>query len=379
MIYLDNNATTIPLPEVVEAITATLRDNWGNPSSSHGVGRKARIALEKARHDVASAFGIADPSTSVVFTASGTESINLGFACLLTPDVRQILVSATEHSAVLRAAERWAEGRVVTLIPVNSGGLLDLEFLRRKASQYPSLVSVGLANNETGVVANIASVVTICRETKALLHVDAVQAAGKIPLHLDALGCAAASLAAHKFHGPPGCGILYLRQRSGGIIAARALAPGRQENGLRAGTENLPSIVGGGIAASLLQRSLNEMPRVELLRNHLESALLKIMPGSDVHGRSSPRLPNTANLYCPGRNAADMVATLSRLGLAVSAGAACSNGGIVSHVLTAMGLSKDRANSALRLSLSCHTTTDEIAVATSLMEQAFNLTPATTR
>jgi cysteine desulfurase len=377
MIYLDNNATTAPLPEVVDAVTDILRGNWGNPSSAHALGRKAREALESARHAVASAFGIASPS-ALVFTASGTESINLGFACLLSPEVRQILVSATEHSAVLRAAERRAEGRTVVRIPVHSSGALDLDSLRREAGKYLSLVSVALANNETGVIADISSIATICRETDALLHVDAVQAAGKIPLQLDSFGCDAVSLAAHKFHGPPGCGILYLRQHPGGV-SSRVPAPGHHEQGLRAGTENLPAIVGCGVAASLLQRSLDDMPRVESLRDQLESALLDKINGSEAHGRTSPRLPNTTNLYFPGRNASDLVAALSRLGLAASAGAACSNGGTASHVIKAMGFSDERANSALRLSLSCHTTSEEIAAARSLAEQAFNLTPAINR
>jgi len=370
MIYLDNNATTAPLPEVVDAVTEILRGNWGNPSSAHALGRKAREALESARNAVASAFGLASPS-ALVFTASGTESINLGFTCLLGLEIRQILVSATEHSAVLRAAERWADGRAVVRLPVHSSGALDLDSLSREAGKCPSLVSVGLANNETGVIADISSVAAICRETGALLHVDAVQAAGKIPLRLDSLGCDAVSLAAHKFHGPPGCGILYLRQHPGSTASSRIPAPGHHEQGLRAGTENLPAIVGCGIAASFLQRSLDAMPCVESLRDQLESTLLDKIPGSEVHGRGIPRLPNTINIYCPDRNASDLVAALSRLGLAASAGAACSNGGTASHVIQAMGFSEKRANSALRLSLSSFTTSEESETSGSFILRAY--------
>lgn len=374
MIYLDNNATTRPLPEVVEAVTEALRSNWGNPSSAHAIGRKAREALEHARHAVASAFGVASPD-SLVFTASGTESINLAFACLSSPEVRQILVSATDHSAVLRAAGRWAEGRKVVQIPVDVNGLTDLEALHREAEKGPSLISVGLANNETGVLSDLRSVASISRETGAVLHVDAVQAAGKVPLHLDGIGCDAASLSAHKFHGPSGCGLLYLRKRPFASNLARVPAPGHHELGLRAGTENLSAIVGCAAAANLLQQGLDLMPHVSLLRDRLESAVLKNIPDSEVHGKDSMRLPNTTNLYIPGRNASDLVSALSRLGLAVSSGAACSNGISASHVIKAMGFTEERANSALRLSLSRLTTAEEAEAAISLMERAYRLTP----
>ncbi|TAG11147.1 MAG: cysteine desulfurase [Verrucomicrobia bacterium] len=378
MIYLDNNSTTAPLPEVIDAVTNTLSQNWGNPSSAHEMGRNAREALESARYTTASACGIASPA-SLVFTASGTESINLGFSCLLSPDIRQILISSVEHSAVLRAAERWADGRKVLCVPVDAEGALDLDYLRWAASKLPSLVSVGFANNETGVIADIASVSAICREAGSLLHVDAIQAVGKLPLHLDSLDCAAASLSAHKFHGPPGCGILFLKQRPVGDFHRRIPAPGHQQQGLRAGTENLPSIVGCGVAASLLQRSLEAGSRVESLRNQLEINLLEKIPGSEVHGRLSLRLSNTISLYCPGRNAADLVAALNRFGVAVSAGAACSSGGKSSHVIRLMGFSEERANGTLRFSLSCHTTSEEIVAAATMVEQAFNLTPATSQ
>jgi len=377
MIYLDHNATTAPLSEVVDAVSRTLAENWGNPSSTHALGRKAKEALEGARDAVAGAFGVASPS-GLTFTASGTESIHLAFAWLLGPGVSQILVCESEHSAVLSAARRWSDGRQVTLIPVNARGIPDLEFIRRESNRLPSLVSVAMANNETGVIADMEAISAICRDNRAVLHVDAVQAAGKIPVHMEAIGCAAASLSSHKFHGPPGVGILYLDAPRDTATAGYIPTPGRQEGGLRGGTENLPAIVGCGVAAGLIGKSLAAMPAIGALRDWLESTLLETIPGAAVHGGDAPRLPNTINLYCPRRSAADLVQTLSRLGLAASAGAACSSGRIASHVIRAMGFPEERANGSLRLSLGCATTEAEVRAAAGLLEKAFHITPPTT-
>lgn len=360
MIYLDNNATTAPLPQVVDAVTDALRENWGNPSSSHAPGRRAREALEKARVLVAQALGAQAPSC-ITFTASGTESINLACACLLSVEIKRVLVASTEHSAVLHAVERWAEGRPVISIPVDSQGGLDLNALDSELKKGGrSLVCVALANNETGVITEVASVAALCREHDALLHVDAVQAAGKIPLSLQTLQCDAASLSAHKFHGPPGCGILYLKSCPNLDVHRRLPAWGHQEAGLRGGTENLPAIVGCGVAAGNLDAALAVMPKVAALRDELEQALLEVVPGSEIHCSMAPRLPNTTSVYVPRRSSADLVETLSALGVAVSAGAACSNGTAPSHVIRAMGYSEARANSTLRFSLSRFTTNDEM-------------------
>jgi cysteine desulfurase len=373
VIYLDNNSTTAPLAEVVDVVSDVIRNNWGNPSSAHLVGRKARETLEAARHTVAEAFGAASPS-GLIFTASGTESINLGFSCLLTDKIRQILVLSTDHSAVHRAANRWGGDRKVKLIPVNSEGEPDLDYLQKESAQVPSLVSVGLANNETGIIVDSRLISRICENNGAILHIDAVQAAGKIPMRVEDLNCAAVSLSAHKFHGSPGCGILFLQTRPDSGVFARIPNPGHQESGLRAGTENLAAIAGCGVAATLLPQSLRIMPYVETLRDRLESSLLEAIPGSEIHSKNSRRLPNTSNLYCPGRNASDLVLTLSRLGLAVSAGAACSNGGQASHVIQAMGFGEKRANSALRLSLGFNTTESEVTRAVELVKQAYEYT-----
>lgn len=370
MIYLDNNSTTQPLPEVVDAVARAMQVNWGNPSSAHALGRSARMAIDAARQSIASSFG-GESQADFIFTASGTEAINLAFACLLGDSVRQILVPATEHSSVFAAARRWAGGRKIVYVPVSSNGTVDLEFLHRECAKELSLVSVSAANNETGVITDIRAVSRVARENRALLHVDAVQAAGKIALHFGAIDCDAASLAAHKFHGPPGCGILYRKTGSHLFCMENALAPGHQEFGIRAGTENLPAIVGAGIAAEFVRTAVEAAPRIAALRDALEHSLLSRLPGAEVHGQSAPRLANTSSIYCPGRNAADMVAALSRVGVAVSAGAACSNGAVPSHVILAMGFPESRANSTLRFSLSSHTTSAEAQAAVDLVEKAF--------
>jgi len=373
MIYLDNNATTRPSPEVVDAVLKTLQGNWGNPSSGHTFGRCAREALESARLTVAQAFGVAYPS-QVIFTASGTESINLAFTSLLTQDIRQIIISATEHSAVLRSAQRWAAGRTVRVLPVDSNGKVNLDFLYAWIRDARSLVSIGVANNETGVLADMQTISMCCRQAGAILHVDAVQAAGKIPLDFKTLGCDAASLSAHKFHGPPGCGILYAALPTRADALSNALFPGHQEGGLRAGTENLPAIVGSAEAARMIGSTLKSMTDVSRLRDLLETRLLNVIPGAAVHGASVERIPNTSSLFCPNRNASDMVAALSMMGLAVSAGAACSNGASPSHVIQAMGFSPERANSTLRFSLCASTTQDEIREAIELVTKAYAAT-----
>lgn len=377
MIYLDNNATTAPLPEVVEAVTETLRSKWGNPSSTHSCGRRAREALENSRNTVAAVLGAESPSC-ITFTASGTESINLAFSSLLSPEITRILVASTEHSAVLYAAQRWAKERPVISIPVDLNGLLDLDFLEAELRKMGrSLVCASLANNETGVVTDISSVAALCQKHNAILHVDAVQSAGKIPLSLANLHCDAASLSAHKFHGPTGCGILYLGSPSS-PAHARVPTPGHQERGMRGGTENLPAIVGCEVAASKVEDSLAAMATVTRLRDALEESVLQVLPSSEIHGRASNRLPNTISIYCPRRNSADLVAALSSLGVAVSAGAACSNEAAPSHVIRAMGYSESRANSTLRISLSKFTTKEEVSQASAAFAEAFSITPPTT-
>lgn len=373
MIYLDNNATTRPLPEVICAVRDALERLPGNPSSAHSLGADARRALESCRASIADGLGAEDAS-QIVFTSSGTESINSAFSLLLSEKVSQIVISSVEHSAVLRAADRWAGGRKVCQAPVSEGGVLDLDALEHFIAEAPSFVSLVLANNETGVLTDIAAAAALCRRFGALVHIDAVQALGKLPLKLAELDCVAVSLSAHKFHGPPGCGILLLRTSGPANLCGRPLIPGHQENGLRGGTHNLPAIVGTAKAVASLPKSESEFAVVARLRDRLEKRLLSLIPDSEVHGMHSPRLPNTTSLYCPERDAADLVARLGQVGLAVSAGAACTSGGAPSHVIRAMGFSSERANSTLRFSLSRFSTEKEVDDAACLVAQIYQNT-----
>lgn len=369
MIYLDNNATTHPLPDVICAVRDALERLPGNPSSAHSLGADARKALESSRASVADGLGAEDAS-QIIFTSCGTESINTAFSLLLSDKIGQIVISSVEHSAVFHAADRWASGRAVRHVPVSEDGVFDLDTLEHLIAKAPSLVSLVLANNETGVLANIAPAAEICRRFGALLHIDAVQAVGKTRLKLDELNCDAASLSAHKFHGPPGCGILFFRA-GGASLGGRPLLPGHQENGLRGGTHNLPCIIGTTVAVDSLSKCEADLTTVARLRDRLETRLLSLIPGSGVHGVRVPRLSNTTSLYCPERDAADLVVRLGQAGLAVSAGAACTTGGAPSHVIQAMGFSPERANSTLRFSLSRFSTENEVDEAARLVAQVY--------
>ncbi|MCU1276011.1 MAG: class aminotransferase [Bryobacterales bacterium] len=373
MVYLDNNATTMPLPEVIRAVADAMERVPGNPSSVHCIGTAARRALETARQTVATGLGAEHPS-QIVFTSSGTESINTAFCLFASAGVSQIVTSTVEHSAVSRAAGRWSAGRAIVAAPVSSTGALDLGILTRSVSSSPSLVSVAVANNETGVITDVHAVARICRKHGALLHLDAVQAVGKMPFRLSAVDCDAASFSAHKFHGPPGCGILFLRSTVPPEARAQILLPGHQERGLRGGTENLPAAIGTAVAIEALNDIESILNPLIAHRDRLEEALLQSIPDSQINGSGEPRLSNTISLYCPRRNAADLVLLLSQKGLAVSSGAACTTGGTPSHVIQAMGFSQDRANSTLRLSLSRFTTLQQVDEAVELVADAYSRT-----
>lgn len=371
MIYLDNNATTQPLPEVIEAVGDALQRFSGNPSSPHSAGVAARRALESARDVVSHGFG-ADDWGDVMFTSCGTESINTAFSLFLTRDIAQVIVSTAEHSAVLRAADRWRDLRPLRHVPVSSDGVLDLDKLAEHVAASPSFVSLVLANNETGVIAEIAAAGEICRRFGAILHVDAVQAAGKMAFSLAALDCDAASLSAHKFHGPRGCGVLFVRRRGSRFAVGRPLLSGHQENGLRGGTENLPAIVGAAVAVESFCELHGITQRIAALRDGLETQLLRAIAGSEVHGARANRLPNTISFFCPYRDSAEMVRRLDQAGVAASAGAACSTGGAPSHVIQAMGLSAERASCTIRFSLSRFTTTADVTAAARIVADAYH-------
>ncbi|MBL27489.1 MAG: cysteine desulfurase [Rhodospirillaceae bacterium] len=338
MAYLDYNATAPLRPAVMEAMTAVLGAT-GNASSVHRSGRRARRAIEAARRQVA-ALVRADPER-VVFTSGGTEANNLALSAL----PGRALVSAVEHPSVLRAAGDGAA------IPVDAHGVVDLEALARLLADVdgPVVVSVMAANNETGVLQPIAEAARIAHEAGAFFHCDAVQAAGRIDLDIDGLGADAMTLSAHKLGGPQGVGCLVFR---GDRIPAPMLKGGTQEKGWRAGTENLPGIVGFGVAAEEAVADLGRTPALAAMRDRLEREALAAVPGAAVLGADAPRVATTSCLAMPGVASETQVIALDLAGVEVSAGAACSSGKVHrSHVLDAMGVPEPIAESAIRVSL----------------------------
>jgi len=370
MIYLDNNATTPLDPRVREAMLPFLGEKFGNPSSPHAAGRAARVAMEKARAQVSALVGAS--ADSIVFTGGGTESITTAIrgALAAQPGKRHIVTSSIEHSATKNLCEQLArEGCEVTWLRVDAGGRPDLGEFAAALRADTALVSVIWANNETGVLFPVEEMARLADERRIVFHVDAVQAAGKIPIDLARVPLHLLSLAGHKFHGPKGVGALFVRS---GLGLPPLLRGGGQESGRRAGTENVPGIVGLGAAAELALSALpSEIPRVAALRDALEAGVRAIFPDARFHGAPSHRLPNTTNFALPGRNAQGLLAGLDRLGVACSIGSACTSGEVdASHVLRAMGVGDDEARSSLRFSFSRMNTTGEVPAALAALEQA---------
>jgi cysteine desulfurase len=365
-IYLDNNATTRPVPEAIEAVLAALGDGFGNPMSAHAAGRAARRMVHSAREAVAALVG-ASPA-EIVFTSGGTEAVGLAIRGALgaarSRGRRRIVASAVEHPATLATlAHLEAKGEAAaTLLSVDREGRLDLDDLRRVLAKAHdvALVSILWANNETGVIFPIREIAEICFARGVPLHADAVQAAGRVPIELCALPIDFLSLSAHKLHGPKGAGALFVRNGA----AIEPLFPGGpEEGGRRAGTANVPGIAGFGAAARLAAEALSSgaARRMERLRDRLEARILGAIPGAVRNGGGAARLPNTASLRIPGVDAAFLVEALSRRGVFAATGSACASGSLEpSHVLLAMGLGAAGARSSLRLSLSRETTEDEV-------------------
>ncbi len=337
--YLDWNATAPLRPEAAAAMVDALA-RCGNPSSVHRWGREARRALEAARAQVAALVGAAP--AAVVFTSGGSEANQLA---LRGVPGRRVLVSALEHDSVRDAVPGAA------VIPATPAGIVDLAALERMLAQEarPALVSLMLANNETGAIQPVAAAARLAHARGALLHCDAVQAAGKIAVDVAALGADLLSLSAHKLGGPQGVGALVV---AGAVALAAQQTGGGQERGRRAGTENLPGIVGFGVAASLAAERLADYATVALLRDAAQRRLSAIAPEAPVHAAGVARLPNTLAIGMPGVPAATQVMALDLAGVMVSAGAACSSGKLRrSPVLEAMGLGAEAADSAIRISL----------------------------
>lgn len=362
MIYLDHNATTQPDPRVREAVARTLAEHWGNPSAQHALGQDARALLVEARAEVAGLAGVA--ATDVVFTSGGTESVCqvlLGGDALSRP--RHLITSSVEHPCVLSAADALeAAGWHVTRLPVDGRGVVDPAAVRAALTPETALVSIMLANNDTGVLQPVAAIAEIAREAGIPMHTDAVQAAGRIPVDATALGVDFLTLSGHKFHGPKG---------SGAIACASARRPGAllrggsQEQGLRAGTENVPALVGMGVAARLARQGLDSAtPRLLALRDRLEQGLLGVAPDAVVHAAGTARLPNTLNIAFPGTKAYTLAARLDLEGIAVSTTSACATGSDQPpHVLVAMGVPPSLALASVRFSLGKDNTADEVDAA----------------
>ena len=366
-VYLDHAATTPLDPEVLEAMLPYLREDFGNPSSLHRFGQRARGAIDEARSRVASLIGARD--AEIVFTGSGTEADNLAiFGAIVAASTRvdgparsDLVTSSIEHHAILRSAKSLDRSKhKVTLARANEAGEVDLGDLEAAVDHATALVSVMSANNETGVIQPIKEVVRIARPQGALVHTDAVQAVGKVRIDVGELGVDLLTASAHKIHGPKGVGALYIRS---GTRLTALLQGGSQERNRRAGTENVAGIVGFGKAAELAQsRIAGDATRVAELRNRLERALVSNGNWTaSVNGGTDSRIFSTTSLSFAGVSGEDMLIALDLAGIAVSTGAACAAGSPEpSHVLKAMGLSRERVNGSLRFSLGRGTTAEEI-------------------
>lgn len=358
--YLDNNATTRMAPEVLDSMLPFLTERYGNPSSFHSFGSDVMEEIENSRDRVARLIG-ASPE-EIVFTSGGTESDNAAImgAVAMNPLRPGLLVSTVEHPAVLRTAEVLEEkGLPVKFTEVHSDGTLDLESYSRQLSETTGIVSVMMANNETGVIMPVGEAAEMAREAGCLFHSDAVQAVGKIPVDVGSIGLDLLSLSGHKFHGPKGVGALYVRR---GVELPPLIAGGHQENGMRGGTYNVPGIIGLGMAAELALEDLSgEMARCSGLLEKLERGILSSCPGSVLLGGKAPRLPNTCTFLFRGVESEAVMTLLDIQGICVSSGSACSTGSAApSHVLTAMGVDPRDAVTAIRFSLSRYTSEREI-------------------
>ena len=348
VIYLDHNATTPVRPEVREAMWPYLGEEFGNPSSRHGPGRRAREAVEGARGQVAELLAC-DPA-EIHFTSGGTEADNWALRGAAAPSEGSVVVSSVEHHAVLHAAEELGRaGREVVLLPVDGAGRVDPERVL-EAAEGAAVVSLLLANNETGTIQPAAGIGAVLRQRGVAFHVDAVQAFGKIPTRVDDLQADLVSLSAHKINGPKGVGALYVRR---GTPLDPWQVGGGHEHGLRAGTENVAAIVGFGTAAAIRRAEMaDQEPRNGRLRDRLESALQERIGDVVVHGHRAHRLSNTLNLSFRGVEAEAVLVGLDLEGICASSGSACTEGAAEpSHVLLAMGIEPRLAAGALRFSL----------------------------
>jgi len=366
-IYFDNNATSPLLPEVFEAMRPYLQESFGNVSSIHRQGQQARAAVELAREQVADLVG-ARPA-EIVFTSGGTEGDNLAVFGLVRPG-DHVITSAVEHHAVMNACRQIErEGVSVTWLPVDGRGLVNPDDVRKALRPETRLISVMMANNETGVLEPVSEIGAVAAEAGVYFHTDAVQAAGKLPVDVHEIGCHLLSLAAHKMHGPQGVGALYVRR---GVQLRPLFYGGRHERSRRAGTENLAGIVGLGKAAEMAQQGLatGGAATMVALRNRLEQKILASVSHSRVNSGSAPRTPNTTNINFGSIEGEAFVISMDLKGVECSTGAACSSGAIEpSHVLLAMGLKPEEARGSIRFSLGKQNTAEEVDAVAALVPE----------
>jgi cysteine desulfurase len=364
-VYLDNNASTPVLPEVLEAMRPYFGERFGNASSIHHHGQETRGAVERARVSVAVLLGCR--ASEVVFTSGGTESDNLAIAGLAAAG-DHVITSSVEHHAVLHACTHLAEnGCEVTFLPVDGRSLVDPDDVKRALRPNTKLISIILANNETGVLQPVEEIGKIAAEADIFFHTDAVQAAGKVPIAVKQIGCDVLSISGHKIHAPQGVGALYVAK---GTRIQPLFYGGRHERSRRAGTENVPGIVALGKAAELAMESFarGDINKMAAMRDRLQQGILAQVDEAGVNGEGALRVPNTTNIYFDHIEGEAMVIALDLKGLAVSTGAACSSGAIEpSHVLMAMGLRPERARASIRFSLGKQTTHEDIDFALTLV------------
>jgi cysteine desulfurase len=366
-IYLDNNATTPLLPDVFEAMRPYFGEQFGNASSIHHHGQQTRAAVEDARESVAALLGCR--AAEIVFTSGGTEADNLAIAGLIAAG-DHVITSSIEHHAVLLSCRHLEEiGAEVTVLPVDGRSVIDPSDVGRALRPNTKLISVMMANNETGVLQPVEKIGAIAAEAGVYFHTDAVQAFGKVAIDVKRIGCQALSISGHKIHAPQGVGALYVQK---GTKIHPLFYGGRHERSLRAGTENVAGIVGMGKAAQLAKQGLDrgDDKKMAAMRDRLQQGILAQVEEAGVNGSGVMRVPNTANIHFDHIDGEALVIALDLKGLAVSTGAACSSGAIEpSHVLLAMGLRRDQARASIRFSLGRQTTNEDIDFALALVAE----------
>ncbi len=367
-VYLDNNATTPVLPEVLEALRPYFGERFGNASSIHSHGQGTRAAVERARDSVAALIGCR--ASEIVFTSGGTEGDNLAIAGLVSAG-DHVITSSVEHHAVLHACKHLEEiGCEMTYVSVDGRGLVDPDDVRRTLRPDTKLISIMMANNETGVLQPVEEIGKIATTADVYFHTDAVQAAGKVTIDVTKIGCDALTISGHKMHAPQGVGALYVRK---GTQLQPLFYGGRHERSRRAGTENVPGIVGLGKAAELAMKGFEsgDDKKMMAMRDRLERGILAQVEEAGVNGDSAARVPNTASIYFDHIDGEAIVIALDLKGLAVSTGAACSSGAVEpSHVLTGMGLRPDRARASIRVSLGKQNTDEDVDLALAMIPEA---------